>query len=174
MFRRSLLAFGRSAALQNKSVVSISEAQKQVTSYKDLPNDILLVMSRIGDQEAKEERLIREIMAKDNTDWSASQKTFASIVASNRKGLFLATLPYKFGIGAAVSAGVLSFPMIFDINTVMLFNESFVTADIPEPKDLETPLEVGSWAWNWMEPPLGVLCSAARRRSRSLRSTQVK
>ena len=27
--------------------------------------------------------------------------------------------------------------------------------DVPDAKDLETPLEVGSWAWNWMEPPLG-------------------
>jgi hypothetical protein len=27
--------------------------------------------------------------------------------------------------------------------------------DVPEAKDLETPLEVGSFAWNWMEPPLG-------------------
>lgn len=26
---------------------------------------------------------------------------------------------------------------------------------MPEAKDLETPLEVGSFAWNWMEPPLG-------------------
>lgn len=26
---------------------------------------------------------------------------------------------------------------------------------MPEEKDLETPLEVGSFAWNWMEPPLG-------------------
>ena len=31
----------------------------------------------------------------------------------------------------------------------------YVTADFPEPKDLETWLEVGSWSWNWMEPPLG-------------------
>jgi hypothetical protein len=26
-------------------------------------------------------------------------------------------------------------------------------SDVPEAKDLETALEVGSWAWNWMEPP---------------------
>lgn len=32
--------------------------------------------------------------------------------------------------------------MIFDINTVVWFNEAFVTSDVPEPKDLETPLEV--------------------------------
>jgi hypothetical protein len=28
-------------------------------------------------------------------------------------------------------------------------------ADVPDEKDLETPLEVGSFAWGWMEPPLG-------------------
>ncbi len=39
----------------------------------------------------------------------------------------------------------------------MAFNEAFVTTDVPEAKDLETPLEVGGWAWNWMEPPLGML-----------------
>ena len=27
--------------------------------------------------------------------------------------------------------------------------------DVPEEKDLETPLEVGTFAWGWMEPPLG-------------------
>lgn len=27
--------------------------------------------------------------------------------------------------------------------------------DVPEPDDLETTLEVGSWTWNWMEPILG-------------------
>jgi len=45
--------------------------------------------------------------------------------------------------------------MIFHLETVDLFNNLYVTSDRPEPKDLETPLEVGSWAWNWMEPPLG-------------------
>jgi hypothetical protein len=29
--------------------------------------------------------------------------------------------------------------------------------DVPEAKDLETPLEVGGFAWNWMEPPLGTI-----------------
>ena len=33
----------------------------------------------------------------------------------------------------------------------------YVTADVPEPKDLETWLEVGAWTWNWMEPVLGTL-----------------
>ena len=27
--------------------------------------------------------------------------------------------------------------------------------DVADESDLDTWLEVGSWAWNWMEPPLG-------------------
>lgn len=73
----------------------------------------------------------------------------------NRQGLWMATLPYKLGIVTAVSVATLSIPMIFEINTVLWFNELYVTSDVPEAKDLETPLEVGSFAWNWMEPPLG-------------------
>ena len=30
-----------------------------------------------------------------------------------------------------------------------------VTTEVADPEDLETWLEVGSWTWNWMEPPLG-------------------
>lgn len=43
----------------------------------------------------------------------------------------------------------------FDLTTAEIFNKAFVTADVPEPKDLETMLEVGSWTWNWMEPVMG-------------------
>ena len=28
---------------------------------------------------------------------------------------------------------------------------------VAKPEDLETILEVGSWTWGWMEPPLGQL-----------------
>jgi hypothetical protein len=71
--------------------------------------------------------------------------------------LFVYTLPYKIGITSALVAGFACFPLIFEIDTVLWFNENYVTADIPEPKDLETPLEVGGFAWNWMEPPLGAV-----------------
>ena len=94
----------------------------------------------------------------------------------------MATLPYKLGIFTAVSVAFASIPLIFDLNTVLWFNELYVTTgkfifsfitylllcllslltiycpctvDVPEERDLETPLEVGSFAWNWMEPPLG-------------------
>ena len=60
-------------------------------------------------------------------------------------------LPNKAGVIASVSGAFLSFPLCFHYPTVHKFNEYFVTADVPEPKDLETWLEVGAWAWNWME-----------------------
>merc|ERR1719356_771702 len=56
--------------------------------------------------------------------------------------------------------GIASIPMVFHLPTVHKFNELFVTADVADAKDLETCLEVGSWAWNWMEPPLGTLSFA--------------
>lgn len=43
------------------------------------------------------------------------------------------------------------------MSSALWFNHHFVTTEIPGDHDLETILEVGSWAWNWMEPPLGTL-----------------
>lgn len=57
-----------------------------------------------------------------------AQPIFDKMVESNRKGLFVATLPYKIGIAAALVAGFGSLPMIFDINTVLWFNEIYVTS----------------------------------------------
>merc|ERR1719291_346241 len=67
-----------------------------------------------------------------------------------------------------MTGALVSFPLCFHFETVHWFNHHFVTADIPEPKDLETWLEVGSWSWNWMEPVLGhlsffLLCLAFAR-----------
>ena len=135
--------------------VTIEQAKSMPKRYSEMPNDILLTMAVMGDQDAREERLIREIMSVDDVAWDQAQTTFQKMVKENRQGLFVSTLPYKTGIFCAMVAGFASIPMIFDINTVMWFNEIYVTSDVPEAKDLETPLEVGSWAWNWMEPPLG-------------------
>jgi hypothetical protein len=43
------------------------------------------------------------------------------------------------------------------VNTALWFDEQYVTTDVPPPEDLETFLEVGSWSWGWMEPPMGQL-----------------
>jgi hypothetical protein len=47
-------------------------------NYNEMPNDILLSMAIMGDQEAREERLIREIMAVDNVEWSEAFHHFIS------------------------------------------------------------------------------------------------
>ena len=116
---------------------------------------MLLSAAIMGDQDAREERLIRDIMAKDDVSWEEAQPKFEEIIAANRRGLFVSTLPYKIGIVSSLVLGFGSIPMIFDLNTALWFNEAYVTTDVPEERDLETPLEVGSWTWNWMEPPLG-------------------
>jgi len=62
---------------------------------------------------------------------------------------------YYTGMSAAFVGGIASFPLVFHYDTSFWFNKWYVTADVPEPKDLETWLEVGSWTWGWMEPVLG-------------------
>ncbi len=49
--------------------VTIEEAKKMPRLYREMPNDILLTMAVMGDQDAREERLIRDIMAVDNVTW---------------------------------------------------------------------------------------------------------
>jgi hypothetical protein len=49
--------------------VTIEEAKNMPRLYRQMPNDILLTMAVMGDQEAREERLIRDIMAVDSVTW---------------------------------------------------------------------------------------------------------
>ncbi len=51
------------------SIVTTEQARCMPTNYNEMPNDVLLSMAVMGDQEAREERLIREIMAVDGVDW---------------------------------------------------------------------------------------------------------
>ena len=57
------------AIIARSMTVSLEEAKKMPKRYKDYPNDTLLTMAMMGDQEAREERLIREIMSVDNVNW---------------------------------------------------------------------------------------------------------
>jgi hypothetical protein len=52
-----------------RSIVSLEEAKKLPKNYNDMPNDVLLTMAVMGDQDAREERLVREIMSVDNVSW---------------------------------------------------------------------------------------------------------
>lgn len=53
----------------SRSIVTLEEAKKMPKTYNSIPNDILLNMAVMGDQEAREERLIREIMSVENCTW---------------------------------------------------------------------------------------------------------
>jgi hypothetical protein len=130
------------------------------TTYNDMSNEMLTIMAVDGDYKAKQERLIRNIMAVDNVEWEQAHTKFIEIQSFNRAGLGIYKLPFYSGFTVAMLAGTISFPMIFHLDTVKWFNELYVTTEVPPPEDLETPLEVGGWAWNWMEPPLGQLSFA--------------
>jgi hypothetical protein len=94
-------------------------------------------------------------MAIDGVCWDDANKVCEKMYASNQSGAFLVALPYQIGMVTAVVGAFASIPLCFDLNTVAWFNEHYVTTDRPPAEDLETCLEVGSWAWGWMEPPLG-------------------
>jgi hypothetical protein len=85
----------------------------------------------------------------DNVDYIQATKRVEEIDQASRSYMSLTSIPYKVGIALALTSSIASFPLIFDHDAVTWFNETFVTADIPETKDLETWLEVGGWSWNW-------------------------
>mmetsp|Transcript_41833 Transcript_41833/g.100411 ORF Transcript_41833/g.100411 Transcript_41833/m.100411 type:complete len:296 (+) Transcript_41833:309-1196(+) len=136
-------------------VPTIEESKEMPTGFSELGNDALLTIAEMGNHTARIEVLKRHIMAVDNVDYQEATKTFKQIAEKNREGVALASLPYKIGITTALVAGFGAIPMVFEVNLSMWFNEGFVTMDIPEPNELDTPLEVGAWTWNWMEPVIG-------------------
>jgi hypothetical protein len=125
--------------------------------YSEMSNNILVPLAVRGNYEARRERLIREIMEVDGCDREAAEAKHQIISSANRAGNSLYKLPYTVGITLAMVGGIASFPMVFDVNTALWFDENYVTTDVPPPEDLETMLEVGSWTWGWMEPPMGQL-----------------
>lgn len=121
----------------------------------ELSNETLIILAEQGCHDACCERLVRNIMHVDDVEWASAKETLHEIGAENRKVVWLVTLPYKVGISTAVVTGVGCVPMVFSPTVAKWFNEYYVTTDVPEAKDIQTILEVGSWTWNWMEPPLG-------------------
>mmetsp|Transcript_21197 Transcript_21197/g.29979 ORF Transcript_21197/g.29979 Transcript_21197/m.29979 type:complete len:263 (+) Transcript_21197:129-917(+) len=137
-------------------------------SVQDMDNTILITLSASKNHEARRELLTRHIMQVDGVTHESANRTMHKISVANEEHLFLMSLPYKLGIGASITAAAVSFPLCFHHDIVYWFNDVMVTTEVPPQEDLETMLEVGSWAWNWMEPPLGqlsfvILCLQAAR-----------
>jgi hypothetical protein len=120
---------------------------------QEMDNALLVALGTLGHHDARREILKRHIMSVDRVSYDDSELVYQKIAAKNKEGMFLLALPYQIGLGAAITTGFASLPMVFHLGTAEWFNRTFVTTQVPEPEDLETLMEVGSWAWSWMEPP---------------------
>lgn len=134
---------------------TIEDAKSLPREYWEYNNSVLVTAAFRGDYGARKERMIREVMAVDAVDYLTAKAKVKEMAVVNRAANTLYRLPYIAGVTLALGGGLMSFPLVFDLDTAMWFNENYVTADVADPEDLETALEVGSWTWNWMEPPLG-------------------
>jgi len=134
---------------------TLADAKAMPREIYEYPNSVLLEMAAHGDPAASEERMRREIMFVHSCSWEEAEPHLNELKHESRRLFYLTKLPYRFGIVASISAAVASFPLCFHRGTTLWFNDKFVTGDVADAKDLETWLEVGSWSWNWMEPPLG-------------------
>lgn len=138
----------------------LAQAYAMPGRIEEFDNGTLITVAAMENHGARIEVLKRHIMKVDDCTYDEACNTFDKIAAANREGMWMAALPYKIGIATGIICAFGSLPMVFDINTALPFNEAYVTTDVPENQDLETMLEVGSWTWNWMEPPLGTLSFA--------------
>jgi len=136
--------------------VTMEEAKQMPHDVSHLSNEALYILAESGHREACCERLVRHVMTVDGIEWLAARERVREIDRMDRQNVWLATAPYKLGIFAGASAAIASVPLVFHLPTVEFVNRAFITTDVPEPEDLQTCWEVGAWAWNWMEPPLGV------------------
>lgn len=148
-----LQARAMSSSPYSKPTIEVAKTMPRY--YSEMPIDVIVTLACQGDFEASKERLSREIMVVDNVTWDEAQPMVAEIHKINKAGSSMITLPYKMTGMTAVAAALASFPLCFHLGTALWFNELMVTTEIPGKEDLETVLEVGSWTWNWMEPPLG-------------------
>jgi hypothetical protein len=161
--RRTLATARRKTAKSNRAVPNLTNknipdhalAMAMPTSVREMDNSTLITLAAMEDHEACSEMLIRHIMTRERSSYTTALRSFYELEAFHKQGMTVYLLPYQVGVATAVTAAFCSIPLVFHLPTVHWFNELYVTTDIPEPQDLETWLEVGSWSWNWMEPPLG-------------------
>lgn len=124
---------------------------------QEADNSILLTLAAMENHSARIEVLKRHIMCTENCSYEQATSIFHKIQTSNRRWQGVASLPYLVSIGVSTTAGLCAIPLCFHSPTVHHFNEKYVTMCVPDDHELETVLELGTWAWNWMEPPLGTI-----------------
>ena len=106
---------------------------------------------------AVRERLRREIMAVDDVEYQHTTAKLCQRGALIDPNDPIIEAPHKVAIYGALITGWVSIPLLFHYPSASLFNHYLVTAAPPEIGDADTCLEVGMWAWAWMEPSTGAL-----------------
>jgi len=66
-----------------------------IREMREFDNDTLVMMAVEGNAAAVKERLIREIMAKDEIEWDAAAIKFSEIERANQDWMSIHTAPYK-------------------------------------------------------------------------------
>ncbi|CAD7954653.1 unnamed protein product [Amoebophrya sp. A25] len=159
--RRETTIFSKAGVGRSSRFPTQEEAMAMPRDWHELDNEMLWVhCGPNGSHDANEERLIREIMAVNEVEYRAAVPILLEIqqhVIGGQSPVYrqMGLLPYKGGLFTAAVFGAATIPLIFHKGTVLWFNDVWVTAEVPESKDLETWLEVGSFSWQWMEPLIG-------------------
>ena len=115
--------------MQAHKLPSLDIAKALPNGFEEMDNNTLITVAAMEVHEARVECLKRHIMSVDEVSYEEACVTFESIAKANREGMWLAALPYQFGISLAVGGAFLSIPMVFDLNTALWFNADYVTTD---------------------------------------------
>jgi hypothetical protein len=98
---------GKKIAVPNNIIADV-----MATRMSELDNISLCVLAVSGNNAARQETLKRHIMVQDDVSYDTACKTFFKIETKNKEYMLLLTLPYQIGIATALSAAVVSFPLM--------------------------------------------------------------
>lgn len=138
---------------------------EMIQHVSELRSHDLFMLGHTGDVDAVREMLRREIIRVDCQNLPVPEQLEQSTAKLVEMNTTAVNDPWRKGslwelrvlVTCAYAAGIGSLPLVFYQPLVRSFNRHCVTMDVPPPSDLNTVLETGAWAWNWMEPPLGTL-----------------
>jgi hypothetical protein len=122
---------------------TIEYCQVMPRTFSAMRHEQILQLCVEGSLEARREALTRNVMAVDGIEYDEAVKVVNQIGRDNQHLFKLEYLPYHTGMGIALTGGFASFPLIFDKNTVLWFNERFVTTEVPPVEDLQVSGDYG-------------------------------
>lgn len=124
---------------------------------RDWTESDLWILSRQDVWDAHAERLWRNVSYEENGDDEKTEQIVQNIHNDAYRHLSLSQAPYYVSMALVTSICIASIPMTFHSDLVSYFNEHCVTAPLPDVTP-DSILEVGSWAWTWIEPMSGTFC----------------